>query len=84
MKTISNVLIDTGTINKCGVNKDKQRVKYWAIYLPVILLYSDVTVGKILSVEGQQDQTIQVALREPFIPIALLLNVRPCKIQSYF
>ena len=35
---------------------------YWASDLLELRLYSAVAVGKILSVEGQKDQTTQVAL----------------------
>ena len=57
-----HVLIDTGMNNNCGFNQDKWKVKYWARNILVICLYSAVTVGKILLVEGQKNQTTQVAL----------------------
>ena len=56
------MLTDTGIIKKYGFNQDKWQVKYWASDILVLHLYSTVAVGKIFSVEGQQDQTIQVAL----------------------
>ena len=61
-KKIGNVLIDTGMIKNCGVNQDQWRVKYWAGNVLVLRLYSAMKVGKILLVEGQQDQTTQFAL----------------------
>ena len=62
VKTIGNVLIDTGMIKNCGVNHDQWRVKYCSVNVLVLRLYSEMKVGKILLVEGQQDQTTQFAL----------------------
>ena len=56
------MIIDTGNIDKCGVNQDQWRVKDRASNLLVLILYSTVTAGKILSAEGQKYQTNQVAL----------------------
>ena len=56
------MLIDTGMIKNCGVNQDQWRVKYWSVNVLVLRLYSEMKVGKILLVEGQQGQTTQVAL----------------------
>ena len=61
-KKIVNVMIDTGMIKKCGVNRDQQRVKYLASGLLVLRLHYAVKVGKIFLVEIQKDQTTQVAL----------------------
>ena len=57
VKTIGNVMIDTGIINNFVVNQDQCRVRDCSIGLIVIRLYSTVTVGKILLVEGQKNQT---------------------------
>ena len=62
VKIIGNVLIDNGIIKKFVVNQYQLRVKYWASDIIVLRLYSAVIVGKILSVEGHQDQTTQVDL----------------------
>ena len=59
---IGNVMIYTGIIKNFVVNQDQWRVKYWAGNVLVLHLYSAMKVGKILLVEGQQDQTTQVAL----------------------
>ena len=54
---IGNVMIDTGIIKNFAVNQDQWRVKDWSSDIIVIRLYSAATVGKILLVEGQQNQT---------------------------
>ena len=55
-------MIYTVMAQKCGFNQDEWKVKYWTSNILVIRLYSEVTVGKILSFEVRKYQTTQVAL----------------------